>query len=144
MARRFVRSQRNGISSSEGKSAASTRGIVSPTMTQKAIMPPNALSKSQARQAAVLMTDSQHPLRQRNGDQARLAKTVFYRRLEGIGAAELGVDDNEPDGPVHRYSQTDKEHRACDKTCVAEGIRLADNACASAAVSSRTPLHTAV
>lgn len=43
MARRFVNSQRKDISASEGKRASRTRGIVSPTMTEKATIPPNAL-----------------------------------------------------------------------------------------------------
>lgn len=43
MARRLVRSQRNSVSSREGKMARKTVGIVSPMMMQKASMPPNAL-----------------------------------------------------------------------------------------------------
>lgn len=43
IARRLVRSQRKGISERAGKNASKTRGMVSPTITQKATMPPNAL-----------------------------------------------------------------------------------------------------
>jgi len=43
MARRFVRSHRKDMSDKEGNKAVITRGIVSPTMTQNATMPPNAL-----------------------------------------------------------------------------------------------------
>jgi len=39
----LTRSQRKGISSNEGKNEFRTLGIVSPTMTQKATMPPKAL-----------------------------------------------------------------------------------------------------
>jgi len=44
-ARLFVKSQRKGMSEREGKMAAITWGIVSPTMMQNAIMPPNALER---------------------------------------------------------------------------------------------------
>ena len=40
---RLVKSQRKGMVRKEGKAAASTCGIVSPTMIQNAIMPPKAL-----------------------------------------------------------------------------------------------------
>lgn len=43
MARLFVRSQRKDMSDKAGKRASMTLGIVSPTITQKATMPPNAL-----------------------------------------------------------------------------------------------------
>lgn len=43
MARRSVRSQRNSVSSSDGKRARKTVGIVSPIIMQKASMPPKAL-----------------------------------------------------------------------------------------------------
>lgn len=39
----LARSQRKGISSNEGKKEFRTLGMVSPTMTQKATMPPKAL-----------------------------------------------------------------------------------------------------
>jgi hypothetical protein len=42
-ARRSVKSHRNDVSYRDGNSASITLGIVSPTMTQKASMPPNAL-----------------------------------------------------------------------------------------------------
>jgi hypothetical protein len=43
MARLLVSSHKNGMSLSEGNNESMTLGIVSPTMTQKATMPPNAL-----------------------------------------------------------------------------------------------------
>ena len=42
-ARRFVKSHRNGMLANEGKRASRTFGMVSPTMTQNATMPPKAL-----------------------------------------------------------------------------------------------------
>jgi uncharacterized Fe-S radical SAM superfamily protein PflX len=44
-ARRSVRSQRKDVEAREGKKADMTLGTVSPTMTQKATMPPNALGR---------------------------------------------------------------------------------------------------
>lgn len=43
---RFVKSHRKGVLGKEGKAAAITCGMVSPTMIQKATMPPNALNES--------------------------------------------------------------------------------------------------
>ncbi len=48
----LVRSQRKGVSFKEGKAAAMTCGIVSPTMIQKANMPPKALGVKCSRQQA--------------------------------------------------------------------------------------------
>lgn len=42
-ARRLVRSQRKDMSANDGNKASITLGIVSPTMTQNATIPPNAL-----------------------------------------------------------------------------------------------------
>ena len=42
-ARRSVNNQRKGVVGREGKSAARTCGMVSPTIMQNAIIPPNAL-----------------------------------------------------------------------------------------------------
>ena len=39
----LVRRERNGILSRDGNNAAKTCGIVSPTMTQNAMVPPKAL-----------------------------------------------------------------------------------------------------
>ena len=44
-ARLFVKSHRNGVSGNEGKSALMTWGMLSPTMIQKAIIPPKALNQ---------------------------------------------------------------------------------------------------
>lgn len=42
-ARRFVKSQRNGMSDKEGNKADITCGMVSPTIMQNASIPPKAL-----------------------------------------------------------------------------------------------------
>lgn len=42
----FVKSHKKGVLVKEGKAAAMTCGMVSPTMIQKATMPPNALNKA--------------------------------------------------------------------------------------------------
>lgn len=41
----FVKSHRKGVLGKEGKAAAMTCGIVSPTIIQKATIPPNALNE---------------------------------------------------------------------------------------------------
>lgn len=41
----FVKSHRKGVLGKEGKAAAMTCGMVSPTMIQKATIPPNALNE---------------------------------------------------------------------------------------------------
>lgn len=56
---------------------------------------------------------------------------MLYRRLEGIGAAELGIYDNEADGPVDDNGEANEEGGACDEACVAESVRLADNTSAA-------------
>lgn len=49
----LVNSHRNGIDRKEGKAAASTCGIVSPIIIQKAIMPPKALNGQNQQEAQV-------------------------------------------------------------------------------------------
>jgi hypothetical protein len=78
------------------------------------------------------MMHVQQPLRQRNRYQPRPPKAVLYCRLEGIGTAELGVYDDESNGPVYNDCKADEEDSACDEAGVAEGVGLADDAGASA------------
>jgi hypothetical protein len=52
--------------------------------------------------------------------------------LEGVCAAELGVYDDEADGPVYDDCKADEEDGACDEASVAESIWLTDDAGASA------------
>jgi len=70
MARRSVRSQRKDMSEREGNRASMTLGIVSPTMTQKATMPPNALYSVRTCPVRFDFSYAQEPLRQRNGHQS--------------------------------------------------------------------------
>lgn len=46
MARLSVKSHKKGVLGNAGKSALMTWGILSPTMIQKAIMPPKALNQN--------------------------------------------------------------------------------------------------
>jgi hypothetical protein len=132
MARLLVSSQRNGISLSEGNSASMTLGIVSPTMTQKANMPPNALQDISIRPQMHAVLHIQQPLCQRYCDQPRLSKAVLDRGLERVGAAKLRVYDDEADGPVDDDGQADEQDGAGDEAGVAESVGLADDAGASA------------
>lgn len=67
-----------------------TWGIVSPTMMQKAIIPPKALYMSAISTWHVGNRDGlQGPLGNGNGNEARLSKAMLDRRLEGVGTAEL-------------------------------------------------------
>jgi hypothetical protein len=61
-ARRFVRSHRNESSESDGKRESMTTGIVSPTMTQNATMPPKALSCVSLGGQWPFLMDVQQPL----------------------------------------------------------------------------------
>ena len=67
-------------------------------------------------------------MRQRNRYQPRLPEAVLYRRLERVCAAELGVYDDEADGPVNDDGEADEEDGACDEAGVAEGVGLTDDA----------------
>jgi hypothetical protein len=57
---------------------------------------------------------------------------MLYCCLEGVCAAELGVYDDEADGPVYDDCKADEEDGACDEASVAESIWLTDDAGASA------------
>lgn len=131
-ARRFVRSHKNGISDREGNRASSTVGIVSPTMTQKATIPPNALHNQHLPVHKDYPMYVQYPLRHRNGYKTRPAKAMFDGRLERIGTAELRVDDYQLDSPVNDYSESNEEEGACNEASVAKSVGLPDDACSSA------------
>ena len=59
-ARRFVNSHRKGMLEREGKAASTTRGIVSPTITQKATIPPNALQNQSVSQITTWSMEHAH------------------------------------------------------------------------------------
>lgn len=64
--------------------------MVSPTMIQKAIIPPKALYMSAILTWQVGFRDKlQGPLRNGNGNEAGLSEAMLDCRLEGVGAAEL-------------------------------------------------------
>jgi hypothetical protein len=57
---------------------------------------------------------------------------MLHGSLEGIGAAELRVDDDESNSPVDHDGEANEENGACNETCVADGVGLANDAGASA------------
>jgi len=100
-ARLSVNSHKKGLLGSEGNTAATTCGIVSPMIIQNASMPPNALQDLSMLSNARRDSDLQSPLCDRDSYETRSAKTVFHRCLEGSRSTELGIDDKEIDRPVH-------------------------------------------
>jgi hypothetical protein len=132
MARLLVSSQRNDMSAREGNSESKTLGIVSPTTTQNATIPPKALYAVNTLPCTCRGVNIQEPLRERYCYQARFPKTMLYRGLERVGAAELGIYDNEPYGPIYHDGETDEEGGACQEACIANSVRLADDSSSSA------------
>jgi hypothetical protein len=56
---------------------------------------------------------------------------MLHGRLERVCAAQLGVDDNEADGPVDHDGKANQECGACDEAGVANGVWLANDASTS-------------
>lgn len=56
---------------------------------------------------------------------------MLYCGLEGISAAELGVDYDEADRPVDGYGEEYEEEDAREEACLSKGVWLADDACAA-------------
>jgi hypothetical protein len=75
---------------------------------------------------------AQEPLRQRYRYQPRFTKAVLHSCLERIGATELGIYNDEADGPIDDDSKTNEEDGAGDEACIPESIGLANDASASA------------
>lgn len=69
-----------------------------------------------------------HPLRNADGNQAGPAEAVLDRALEAARAAQLAVDDNQADGPVHDGRQRNEQHRARQQARLPHCIWLADDA----------------
>ena len=136
-ARLLVSSHRNGMSWREGNKWSMTWGIVSPMMTQNAIMPPKALQRvsSATLGRSKCNINIQEPLGQRYGHEPRLPKAVLYCRLERVGPAELRVDDNQADGPVDDDGEANEQDGARQEAGVPEGVGLADDAGTAARVS---------
>ena len=132
IARLLVSSQRNDMSAKEGNIESKTLGIVSPTTTQKATIPPKALYAVNTLGCTCRKVNIQEPLRERYRYQPRFPKTMLYRSLERIGAAELGIDDDEPYSPVYHDGKTDEEGGACQEACIANSVWLADDTSSSA------------
>lgn len=74
------------------------------------------------------------PLGDADGDEPRLAEAVLDRALEAAGAAELAVDDDEPDRPVDDHRQPHEQRHARHEPRVLERVRLPDDARADDAV----------
>lgn len=113
MARRLVRSHKNDMSDREGNKASSTLGMVSPTMTQNATIPPKALYDQHLPRCPLHPLYVQYPLGQRNGNEPRLAKAMLDSRLERVGAAQFRVDDYKLDSPIDGHGEADQEESAC-------------------------------
>ncbi|KAI6773397.1 hypothetical protein HG531_000246 [Fusarium graminearum] len=71
--------------------------------------------------------ERKHPLRNANGDQPGLSEAVLNGSLEVTRPAELAVDDNQADGPVHHHRQTYQQQDAADKAGLAHSVGLADD-----------------
>lgn len=71
--------------------------------------------------------DLQGPLGDGDGDESRLAEATLDRRLEGIGAAQLGINHNEADRPVHGNGQRHKQDDAREEAGLAKGVGLAND-----------------
>lgn len=73
-------------------------------------------------------TKGKHPLRNADGNESRPPKAVLHRALKAAGAAQLAVDDDEADGPVHHNRQSNEEQRARQQARLPHCIWLADDA----------------
>lgn len=105
-----------------------TWGMVSPTMMQKAIMPPKALGMLTISTRRVGNGDGlQGPLGNGNGNKAGFSKAMLDCCLEGIGTAELRICDDQTNGPINSDGQDDEEDDTCKQTGLAKGIRLAND-----------------
>jgi hypothetical protein len=67
---------------------------------------------------------------------------VLYSCLEGVGAAELRVYDDQTDGPVYDDCEPYEEGGACDEAGVTDSIGLANDASASARYQLAMPRCT--
>jgi hypothetical protein len=112
-ARLLVSSQRNDMSAKEGNSESRTLGIVSPTTTQNATMPPKALYAVNILPSTCRRANVQEPLCERYRYQPRFPETMLYSSLERVGATKLGVYDDESYGPVYDDGKADQEGGAC-------------------------------
>ena len=93
-----------------------TCGMVSPTMIQKASMPPKALAEVSARSDFRSRSASlQGPLSDGYRDQTRLAKAQFR------------VDNNKAYSPIHSHCKGDKQYDTSEQTSLTESVGLANN-----------------
>ena len=139
MARRSVSNQKKDLVFSSGKKPATTLGIVSPTIMQKATMPPKALrtvsvSVLRVRRSVCPVSNYlQSPLCDRYGYQARLSIALMHGRLERVCPAHLGIGNDQSDSPVDDQGQSNEKDDACKKASLTESIRLTNDAGTSVA-----------
>lgn len=115
------------MSSREGNIESKTFGIVSPTITQKATMPPKALYAVNTCASRYDRIDVQEPLREGYSHEPGFPKAVLYRRLERIRPAELRVYDNESNCPVYDDCEADEQSGSCQQAGIADSVRLAND-----------------
>lgn len=64
---------------------------------------------------------------------------MLHRGLEGVGATELRIDDDELDGPVYGNGQGYEENDAREHSCLSKSVGLAyDARTAVSSLSART------
>lgn len=68
------------------------------------------------------------PLRNAYRNQSGAPKAMLDRALEAARPAELAVDDNQTDGPIHHRGQRNEQHRARQQARLPHCIWLADDA----------------
>ncbi|KAH0238418.1 hypothetical protein KCV06_g427, partial [Aureobasidium melanogenum] len=94
-----------------------------------AIIPPKALELSAISRRQVGVRDGlQGPLRNGNGNKAGLSEAMLDCCLERVGAAQLGVCDDQANGPVNGDSQCDEEDDTCKQTGLAKSVGLTNDA----------------
>jgi hypothetical protein len=72
-------------------------------------------------------TICESPLSDRDGDETTPAEAVLHSALEGVGARELAVDDDQPDGPIDGYGEADQKKDTHGQACLFEGVWLTDD-----------------
>jgi hypothetical protein len=62
-----------------------------------------------------------------NGDKARLSIAMLDCCLEGIGTTELGVCNDQANGPINGYGQEDEKDDTREQTGLTESVGLTDD-----------------
>ena len=72
--------------------------------------------------------ERKRPLGNGNRNQASPPETVLHCSLEAVTPAQLAIDDDQADRPIHRDCQADQQHHAREQARLAQGVRLPDDA----------------